>query len=253
MGAADGRVLPVRPPGRRAASLPAGPPTPRRGVSIDPSPALQRLEADVLAQAPSLDWPPRRGPGRRRRPWPRSRTRIPPRPGPAPPTPASASAPTSTLVGRADELAWLEAALDHAAAGAGAARPRRRRAGSGQDPVDRGTGCVGRGRRRPGGVGPLLPGRERAPLLAVGPDHARDRRRPWLRPFGASPVRRGPSGARAGQQRRPGQLGDGRRPRPRPLPALSGPHKLRARGRGFPNCSWCSTICTGPTCRRWSC
>ena len=75
-------------------------------LGIEPSPALQRLEADVLAQAPSLDWAPE---------------------VPAPPPTSDAAlsdapaavAPASTLVGRTEELGRLDAALDRAGSGSG--------------------------------------------------------------------------------------------------------------------------------------
>lgn len=79
-------------------------------LGIEPSPSLRALEADVLAQSPSIEWyPPER-----------------PRSTPSPPTAAEADRDPSpgrhafgAVVGRDDELARLEAALDDAAAGRG--------------------------------------------------------------------------------------------------------------------------------------
>ncbi|MGI8810053.1 MAG: BTAD domain-containing putative transcriptional regulator [Acidimicrobiales bacterium] len=71
-------------------------------LGIDPGPALQQLESDVLAQAASLDWHP------------------PPATTTSEPTKASEQvAAPSTLVGRASELGRLERALQEAAAGHG--------------------------------------------------------------------------------------------------------------------------------------
>ncbi|GAA3392022.1 BTAD domain-containing putative transcriptional regulator [Cryptosporangium minutisporangium] len=73
-------------------------------LGVDPGPALRALEADVLAQSPSLDAAPV----------------VPPSPAPievAAPPPAGPSRPAS-LVGRDTELARLTAAADAAAAGA---------------------------------------------------------------------------------------------------------------------------------------
>jgi DNA-binding SARP family transcriptional activator len=69
----------------------------REELGIDPGPQLRRLEADVLAQAPELDW----------RPPPGEVEALPP---PAPPVLAPDPAP-SPFVGRAPELSAVDAAL----------------------------------------------------------------------------------------------------------------------------------------------
>ena len=61
VGATDARAVPHRATGRRVADIPGAP---RRvladEVGLDPSPALCRLEATILAHDPSLDWSPTR-------------------------------------------------------------------------------------------------------------------------------------------------------------------------------------------------
>lgn len=66
-------------------------------VGCRPSPALRRLEADILAQAPALAWIPPAGDE--------------PAPAVVPPAPAAPAVPPEPFVGRAGELAVLESAL----------------------------------------------------------------------------------------------------------------------------------------------
>ncbi|WP_157406264.1 BTAD domain-containing putative transcriptional regulator, partial [Actinomadura chibensis] len=77
-------------------------------LGVDPGPALRRLEADILAQAPALAEPVRPGP----RPVARPVLR-------AVPEPPDAPEPGPAFVGRAAELARLDAAARAAAAGRG--------------------------------------------------------------------------------------------------------------------------------------
>ena len=83
-------------------------------LGLDPGPALQRLEADVLAQSPELDWHPPEAPEAARIEAPPAETVSPPPAAPVPGTP-----PEVALVGRDDLLADLGAAVERARAGAG--------------------------------------------------------------------------------------------------------------------------------------
>ena len=92
-------------------------------LGIDPSPSLRRLEADILAQAPSLDW---RSPGGETVAAPEPRVAH----APEPPEPSrlnesfgESAAPGAEMpmVGRRKELERLVAGLDRAAAGRGGA------------------------------------------------------------------------------------------------------------------------------------
>jgi DNA-binding SARP family transcriptional activator/DNA-binding CsgD family transcriptional regulator/tetratricopeptide (TPR) repeat protein len=74
-------------------------------LGVDPGPALRALEAEVLAQAPTLD-APRAAPPRL----------VPAPPAAAPSAPSAPSAPAD-LVDRSRELALLQACLDDALAG----------------------------------------------------------------------------------------------------------------------------------------
>jgi DNA-binding SARP family transcriptional activator len=73
----------------------------RQELGIDPSPQLRQLEADILRQAPQLDWLPARLPTTAAAP------------------PLSTEARGTDLVGREEQLGVLEAALADAAAGRG--------------------------------------------------------------------------------------------------------------------------------------
>lgn len=94
-------------------------------LGIDPGPALRRLEAEILAQSPSLDWhPPAYGP--RGAPRTAETTGAAPAPAPpvlfpGPPPPLAAPRADSPMVGRRRELARLQAALDRAGGGRGGA------------------------------------------------------------------------------------------------------------------------------------
>ncbi|MDQ4134534.1 MAG: AAA family ATPase [Actinomycetota bacterium] len=79
-------------------------------LGLEPGPALRRLEADILAQAPSLEWCPPPG----------TPAVISPPATLAPPMP-SAAEPERILVGREGELARLEGVLAAAAGGRGGA------------------------------------------------------------------------------------------------------------------------------------
>lgn len=87
-------------------------------LGIEPSPSLRRLESDVLAQAASLDYRPAiaaeaavgDGAGAGAAPWTGDE-----------PEPAAVAAPDRPLVGRAAELARLDAELAAASAGQGRA------------------------------------------------------------------------------------------------------------------------------------
>jgi DNA-binding SARP family transcriptional activator/predicted ATPase len=83
-------------------------------LGIDPSPWLRRLEADILRQAPALDWMPPTGHAGRP---PAVEAAEPPAPGPAraPPFPPGEGG----LVGRDEQLALLDRTLAGAAAGRG--------------------------------------------------------------------------------------------------------------------------------------
>ena len=89
-------------------------------LGIDPGPSVRRLESDILAQAPSLDW---------RSPGGETVTVAPAQPAPVAPTsepgepPGGAAAPEAEMpmVGRRKELQRLVAGLDRAAAGRGCA------------------------------------------------------------------------------------------------------------------------------------
>ena len=74
-------------------------------TGLDPGPALRRLEADLLAQAPSLDWAPPR--------------QAVPEVALATPIGRPVSPSDPELIGREYELAQLEAALESAAQGRG--------------------------------------------------------------------------------------------------------------------------------------
>lgn len=78
-------------------------------LGIDPGPALRRLEADILAQSPSLEWRP-----------PAVEPRVPPTiDSPDDSASESSRGRTSPLVGRDQELAQLAAVLKEAASGRG--------------------------------------------------------------------------------------------------------------------------------------
>lgn len=98
-------------------------------LGIDPGPALRRLESDILAQSPALDWRPA---GVEEVPVPAATPPAPskasevPRPPPADPVPAATGSPPpadgggdTPMVGRRREIARLQAALDRAAGGRG--------------------------------------------------------------------------------------------------------------------------------------
>ena len=89
--AADARALPRRPPGRRAGGLPPRPPHAVEDLGLDPSRELQRLEAAILAQDPTLDLAAAPAPAAA----PRPKVAAPPPPLPAPATP---------LLGRDEDL-----------------------------------------------------------------------------------------------------------------------------------------------------
>ncbi|HEX2053142.1 MAG TPA: BTAD domain-containing putative transcriptional regulator [Actinomycetota bacterium] len=96
-------------------------------LGIDPSPALRRLEADILGQSPSLEWRPPPGLTVAVPAPPPPAVETPPpavTPLPAPVAAAPASAlprPQNPMVGRERELAVLRGALDQTAAGRGGA------------------------------------------------------------------------------------------------------------------------------------
>ncbi len=83
-------------------------------LGVDPGPALRELEAEVLAQSPTLDAPARP-----------ARVSLPPQPLPAQgapaaaPGPAAHPAPTEAMVDRDREVADLRRYLDEALAGSG--------------------------------------------------------------------------------------------------------------------------------------
>ena len=121
----------------------------REELGIDPSPWLRQLEADILRQAPALDWtapaPAQAGP--------------PPVETTEAATTAAASVPPPgehELVGREAQLAAVGAAVRSGAAGRGRVVLVAGEPGIGKTCLARRCGAAGRRRGRLGGVGPLL-------------------------------------------------------------------------------------------------